>query len=107
MSIILQSLSRFSAKSATRGLLPHDIVWFKMLGRSGGRGNPDWQTRGIGHPEIDKKTGLPVPDASGRVRVALTGAGRTTAQTLIDYIRDKAGLASRLKAVVHDEAEAA
>jgi hypothetical protein len=61
----------------------------------------------IGHAEIDKKTGLPVKDAAGREKVALTGAGRTTVQKLIDYIRDKAGLTSRLKAFVGDEAEAA
>jgi hypothetical protein len=39
--------------------------------------------------------------------VALTGAGRTTVQKLIDYVRDKAGLSNRLKTIVHDEAEAA
>ncbi len=72
-----------------------------------GRGNPDWQTLAIGHAEIDKKSGMPVRDSAGRVRVALTGAGRTTAQKLIDYIRDKAGLAHRLKSFVQDEAEAA
>ncbi len=72
-----------------------------------GRGNPDWQTLAFGHPEIDKKTGLPVKDSAGRVRVALTQAGRTTVQKLIDYIRDKAGLSPRLKAFAGDEAEAA
>jgi hypothetical protein len=72
-----------------------------------GRGNPEWQTLAIGHAEVDKKTGLPAKDATGRVKVSLTGAGRTTAQKLIDYIRDKAGVTSRLKAFVGDEAEAA
>jgi len=102
------------------GVIHHDIafklkldaverskVLDRIAGIDWGRGNPDWQKLAIGHAEIDKKTGLPVKDASGRVRVALTGAGRTTAQKLIDYICDKAGLASRLKAVVHDEAEGA
>jgi hypothetical protein len=101
------------------GVIHHDIAFklkldaverSKVLDRIAAidwdRGNPDWQTLAIGHAEIDKKTGLPVKDASGRVRVAMTGAGRTTAQKLIDYIRVKAGLASRLKAVQHDEAEA-
>lgn len=54
-----------------------------------------------------QKTGLPIKNAAGREKVALTGVGRTTVQKLIDYIRDKAGLASRRKAFVGDEAEAA
>jgi hypothetical protein len=59
----------------------------------------------LGHPEADKKTGEPVNDASGPVRVALIGAGRTTVQKLIDYIRDKAGIADGLKAAFTDEAD--
>src|SRR5579875_1072381 len=102
------------------GIIHHDIAFklrldaverSKVLDRIAaidwGRGNPDWQTLAIGHAEIDKKTGSTVKDSAGRVRVALTGAGRTTVQKLIDYIRDKTGLAVRLKTFVEDEAEAA
>jgi hypothetical protein len=102
------------------GIIHHDIAFklkldaverSKALDRIAaidwGRGNPDWQTLAFGHPEIDKKTGSHVKDSAGRVRVALTGAGRTTVQKLIDYIRDKTGLSIRLKAFVDDEAEAA
>jgi hypothetical protein len=72
-----------------------------------GWGTPDWLKLAIEHAELDKKTGLPVKVAAGREKVALTEAGRTTVQKLIGYIRDKAGLTSRLKAFLSDEAEAA
>jgi hypothetical protein len=33
-----------------------------------------------------------VKDNAGRLKVALTGAGRTNTQKLIDYIRERAGI---------------
>lgn len=71
------------------------------------RFNDDWHKLSIGHAEVDKKTGAPLKDSKGRIKIALTGAGRTTAQKLIDYIREKAGLAGRLGSSVRDEADAA
>lgn len=57
-----------------------------------GRGNPDWLRMGIGVPEIDKMSGAEVKDDRGRVKVALTGAGRTSTQKIIDYVRAQTGL---------------
>ena len=64
----------------------------KIAGIDWSRFNQEWLTLGIGHPEVDKKTGQQVKDGAGRLKVALTGAGRTNTQKLIDYIREKAGL---------------
>lgn len=58
------------------------------------RSNPDWLQLGIGLPEIDKMTGQNVVDSRGRVRIALTGAGRTNTQALITYMRRKTGISA-------------
>lgn len=71
------------------------------------RYNPDWLKLGIGHAEKDKKTGEVVTDDQGRVRVALTGSGRTNTQHLIDYIRQRTSLADKLKLAGGDTDEAA
>ena len=68
------------------------------------RFNPDWLSLGIGHPEMDKKTGEQIKDEHGRLKVALTGAGRTNTQKLIDYVRGKTGIPS-LKAELEMTAE--
>jgi hypothetical protein len=47
-------------------------------------------TLGIGHPEVDKKTGQQVRDEKGRLKITLTGAGRTNVEKLVDYMREKA-----------------
>ena len=91
-------------------MIHHDIVFKLRLGAierakvldaiaaiDWSRYNPDWMSFGIGHPEIDKKTGQQVVDDRGRVRIALTGAGRTNVQKLIDYIRDNAQLSGPLE----------
>lgn len=101
------------------GIIHHDIafklkmdaverakVMDKIAAIDWSRFNPDWLGFGVGHPEIDKKTGQPVVDEKGRAKIALTGAGRTTVQKLIDYVREKAGLAQKI-AAVEPPAEAA
>lgn len=104
-----QSLHLSSPGWQALGIIHHDIV-FKLkldaIERAAvldelakidwTRFNPDWLSCGIGHPEIDKKTGLPIVDSAGRPKIALTGAGRTNTQKLIDYMRDKTGLTKRL-----------
>jgi DGQHR domain-containing protein len=100
------------------GVIHHDLVFRAKLGagerakvtkRIGqidwSRGNADWLTLGIGKPEVDKVTGQVIKDEKGRDRLALTGAGRTNTQALIDYVRNKSGLDLLLKP--EDEAEAA
>jgi DGQHR domain-containing protein len=105
------------------GVIFHDIM-FKLGGDKSmqnqiarkiahidwGRGNPEWQQMNIGGPEIDKMTGQPATDDRGRVKVALTGAGRTSTQKIIDYVRAKTGIDVMLsqKGIVDQgEAEAA
>jgi DGQHR domain-containing protein len=61
------------------------------------RHNEDWLKLGIGHPEVDKSTGKEIHDEAGRPKIALSGAGRTTTQHLINYMIEKAGLATLLK----------
>ena len=63
------------------------------------RFNPDWLALGIGHPEVNKMTGEQVLDAQGRAKIALTGAGRTSTQKIIDYVRERTGLVARLAAL--------
>jgi hypothetical protein len=100
------------------GVIHHDIafklkldavdrakVLEKIAAIDWGRGNPDWLALAVGHPEIDKKTGQPVRDAAGRPKIAFTGAGRTTTQKLIDYIREKAGIAAALKGMTNEDDE--
>ncbi|MBR0710976.1 DNA sulfur modification protein DndB [Bradyrhizobium liaoningense] len=115
-----QSLHLTSPGWQALGVLHHDIVFklkldaveqSKVIDRIAAidwsRFNPDWLSFGIGHPEIDKKTGSPIVDSSGRQKVALTGAGRTNTQKLLDYMREKASIADRLKPYSLEEAEAA
>lgn len=87
------------------GVVHHDIAFRAKLGPAErekvteriasidwSRSNPDWFRLGIGLPEIDKLTGEEVVDSKGRKRIALTGAGRTNTQAIIDYVRNKSGL---------------
>jgi hypothetical protein len=100
-----QSLHLTSPGWQALGVLHHDLVFklkFDVVDRAKvldkiasidwSRYNPDWMTLGIGHPEVDKKTGHAIVDEQGRQRVALTGAGRTNTQKLLDYMREKAGI---------------
>lgn len=104
-----QSLHLTSPGWQALGIIHHDLafklkmsaaeqapVLDKIAGIDWGRGNPDWITLGLGHPELDKKTGAAVLDSQGRPKIALSGAGRTSIQKLIDYVRDKAGLSALL-----------
>jgi hypothetical protein len=54
------------------------------------RYNPDWVPM-LGEAELDRD-GNPVVDGSGRKRVALSRAGRTTIASLLKYVREKTGL---------------
>jgi DGQHR domain-containing protein len=87
------------------GVVHHDIAFRAKLGPADrqkvaeriaqidfSRYNPDWMKLGIGTPEVNKLTGEDVTDSQGRRRIALTGAGRTNTQQLINYIRNKTGL---------------
>jgi hypothetical protein len=98
------------------GVIHHDIafklkldaverasVLDKIASIDWSRFNEDWLSLGIGHPEVDKKTGQPAKDERGRLKVALTGAGRTNTQKLIDYIREKSGIAARISLVLVDD----
>ena len=114
-----QSLHLSSPGWQALGVIHHDIA-FKIkldaIERAGvldkiaeidwSRFNEDWLALGIGHPEVDKKSGQQIKDDQGRLKVALTGAGRTNTQKLIDYVRSKSGIASRIASEV-DSAEAA
>ena len=115
-----QSLHLTSPGWQALGVLHHDVVFklkldaveqSKVIDRISAidwsRFNPEWLSFGIGHPEVDKKTGSPIVDGNGRQKVALTGAGRTNTQKLLDYMREKAGIADRLKPYSAEEAEAA
>lgn len=64
------------------------------------RSNPEWFQLGIGLPEVDKATGKEVLDADGRKRIALTGAGRTNTEAVINFLRKKAGIAELLQEAV-------
>jgi hypothetical protein len=87
------------------GVVHHDIAFRaklkvgereKVIGRIAGidwsRYNPDWLKLGIGTAEVDRMTGETVTDRNGRARVALTGAGRTNTQQILNYVRNKSGL---------------
>jgi len=115
-----QSLHLTSPGWQALGVLHHDIVFklkldaverSKAIDRVAAidwsRYNPEWLNLGIGHPEIDKKSGAPILDNQGRQKVALTGAGRTNTQKLLDYMRQKSGISDLLKPLSEDEAEAA
>lgn len=73
-----------------------DIDWSRY--------NPDWLSLGIGLPEVDKVTGEEMIDGQGRKRIALTGAGRTNTQAIINYVRNKSGLDLLLQSDEADEA---
>lgn len=102
------------------GIIHHDVM-FKLKLDPVARGkvldaiaaidwsrfNQDWLTFGIGHPEINKVTGKVITDDTGRQKVALTGAGRTNTQKIIDYVREKAGIAKMLVVDESDEKAAA
>jgi DGQHR domain-containing protein len=115
-----QSLHLTSPGWQALGILHHDIAFKlkldvverlkvadKLASIDWSRHNQDWLTLGIGHPEIDKKTGATIVDSSGRQKIALTGAGRTNVQKLLDYMRERTGLSERLKPYSDDQAEAA
>lgn len=100
-----QSLHLTSAGWQALGVLHYDAAFRLNLGKSEqdaviskvaqidwSRFNEDWLNLGIGHPEIDKKTGQQVRDDQGRLKITLTGAGRTNVEKLVDYMRTKAGL---------------
>lgn len=100
-----QSLHLSSPGWQALGVIHHDIAFRlkldaverakildKIAAIDWSRFNEDWLTLGIGHPEVDKKTGQQVKDDRGRLKMALTGAGRTNTQKLIDYVREKAGI---------------
>lgn len=102
------------------GVIHHDVAFklkldaverVRVLEKIGAidwsRANPDWLKLGIGHQEVDKKTGQFVLDDNNKPKIALSGAGRTNAQALIDYVREKAGIAGRLALIGVSEAEAA
>jgi len=87
------------------GVIHHDIAFRAKLNSTDrakvikriaeidwSRSNPDWFDLGIGLPEVDKATNEQVVDKLGRPRIALTGAGRTNTQAIIDYVRRKSGL---------------
>ena len=71
------------------------------------RFNPTWIATGLGQPEIDKKTGQPVVNSQGQLRVALTGAGRNNTQAIIDFMRSTIGNAGKVVGVEVVEPEAA
>lgn len=100
-----QSLHLSSPGWQALGVIHHDVafrlkldpvtrgkVYEAIAGIDWSRFNPDWLSLGIGHPEVDKVTGEQISDSSGRLKVALTGAGRTNTQKIIDYVREKANL---------------
>lgn len=64
------------------------------------RSNPEWFQLGIGMAEIDKATGKEVLDADGHKRIALMGAGRTNTEAVINFLRQKAGIAELLQETV-------
>lgn len=100
------SLHLSSAGWQAMGVLHHDVVYRAGLSTEDdlisaakviasvdwSRGNPEWMGLGIGMPEVDKTTGKPVLDDKGRPRIALSGAGRTNTQAIIDFLRKKVGL---------------
>jgi len=61
------------------------------------RSNPEWVARGVAHVDIDKKTGQPSLDETGKPKIVLSGAGRTNTQAIIDVVRSLTGIASQLK----------
>ena len=65
------------------------------------RYNPDWIPK-LGQPEIDKFTGLEVTSADGRKRVSITGAGRSNVQNILDYVREKTGVANALSELAEE-----
>jgi hypothetical protein len=62
------------------------------------RYNSDWISIGLGQPERSKITGELVTGPDGRPRVAIGGAGRSNIQMIINYVREKAGIAQKLGA---------
>lgn len=110
-----QSLHLSSPGWQALGVIHHDVVFRLKLdpverGKvldaiaaiDWSRFNPEWLTLGIGHPEVDKVSGKVVTDGSGNQKVALTGAGRTNTQKIIDYVREKAELKERLANAASD-----
>lgn len=87
------------------GMSDHEVeaVARKAASIDWSRFNSDWIPM-LGKPEVDKVTGEEVTDAFGRKRVTITGSGRYNVQKILDYLRDKTGLAERLNGI-HDEEE--
>lgn len=92
------------------GVVHHDLVYRLNMGEADrnrvldriaaidwSRFNADWIQAGLGVAEIDKATGEPIKDGKGRTKIALTGAGRSNVQRVLDYVRAKAGYADRIK----------
>jgi len=67
-----------------------EAVLDKLAAIDWSRSNPDWVPM-LGEAELDRE-GKPVVDSSGRHRVALSRAGRTTIASLLKYVREKTGL---------------
>jgi hypothetical protein len=89
-----QALGIIHHDLAFRLYMPHvkrEEVLDKLAAVDWSRANPEWFDIKLGDIEVDKMTGQPVTDEAGRPHVALTGAGRTNTQKLIDFMRSKAG----------------
>ncbi len=65
------------------------------------RYNPAWIPM-LGSPEIDKVTGKQIVDAEGRPRVAISGAGRSNVQNILDYLRTNLGISDRISRALPD-----
>lgn len=102
------------------GVIHHDVTFRLKLdaaqrskvldaiaGINWSRSNPDWLRLGIGHAEIDKKTGQQVLDDQGKPKIVITGSGRSNRQSIIDYVRDKTGIALLLPDDTNANTEAA
>jgi hypothetical protein len=61
------------------------------------RHNPEWIGL-LGEAELNRRTGVPVVDARGRQRVALSRAGRTSRAALYTYLLKRTGLDQLLAA---------
>lgn len=66
------------------------------------RFNPDWIPM-LGSPEIDKMSGQEVTNEKGQKRVAISGAGRSNVENMLNYMREKTGVAGMLKATGDEE----